>query len=69
MKRLQILGFRLNFSRMLRPLLLSEGEDFDTWLNGAPDKAFELIRTYDSDRMRIVQSGPDKAGRLEDVAA
>jgi len=46
------------------PVLLSEPEDFETWLTGPPDAAYRLVRTYDADRMHIVQSGADK----EDLA-
>jgi putative SOS response-associated peptidase YedK len=46
------------------PVLLSEPQEFDAWLNGSPDAAYGLVRPYDADRMRIVQSGSDKADRL-----
>jgi putative SOS response-associated peptidase YedK len=46
------------------PVLLSEPEEFDTWLNGSPDAAYGLVRPYDAARMCIVQSGSEKADRL-----
>lgn len=46
------------------PVLLSEEADFETWLTGSPEAAFGLIRTYDAERMRIVQSGAEKQDLL-----
>jgi putative SOS response-associated peptidase YedK len=46
------------------PVLLSEPEDFETWIAGSVEDAFRLVRTYDADRMRIVQSGADKEDLL-----
>lgn len=46
------------------PVLLSEPEEFETWLSGPPDAAFKLVRTFEAERMRIVQSGPEKMDRL-----
>jgi putative SOS response-associated peptidase YedK len=46
------------------PVLLTEEEQFSTWLTGSPQEAFGLIRTSDADRMRIVQSGYDKEDLL-----
>jgi len=46
------------------PVLLSEEADFETWLTGSPEEAFGLVRTYDADRMRIVQRGADKKDLL-----
>lgn len=45
-------------SRM--PVLLTEEPDFDCWLNGSPDNARELIKTYPDDQMEIVQAAKDK---------
>jgi putative SOS response-associated peptidase YedK len=42
------------------PVLLTEEEQFSTWLTGTPEHAFTLIKTSDPERMRIVQSGFDK---------
>ena len=42
------------------PVLLSGAADFDAWLSAPLDEAFRLVRTYDAERMRIVQSGKDK---------
>jgi putative SOS response-associated peptidase YedK len=46
------------------PVLLSEPADWDTWLTGSPDAAYRLVRTYDAERMRIVQSGAEKRDLL-----
>lgn len=46
------------------PVLLSEQADFDAWLSAPPDEAYQLVRTYDAERMRIVQSGADKLDLL-----
>ncbi|MDQ8700215.1 SOS response-associated peptidase [Hyphomicrobium sp. LHD-15] len=46
------------------PVLLSEPEDFETWLTGSPEAAYSLVRTYPAERMRIVQSGMDKQDLL-----
>ena len=45
------------------PVLLTDEEQFATWLTGTPKEAFGLIRTSDPGRMRIVQSGFDKEDR------
>ena len=42
------------------PVLLTEEDEFATWLTGTPEEAFGLIKTSDPDRMRIVQSGFEK---------
>jgi putative SOS response-associated peptidase YedK len=47
------------------PVLLTEEEQFSTWLNGSPEEAFGLIRPSDPERMRIVQSGFEKEDLLE----
>jgi putative SOS response-associated peptidase YedK len=47
------------------PVLLSEPEHFDIWLNGgSPDEAFALARPYSAQAMRIVQSGADREDLL-----
>lgn len=46
------------------PVLLSDEADFETWLTAPPDVAYGLVRTYDADRMRIVQSGAEKRDLL-----
>ena len=46
------------------PVLLSEEADFETWLSAPPEEAYRLVRTYDADRMRIVQSGKEKRDLL-----
>ncbi len=54
----------INHERM--PVLLSEPSQFDTWLNGSPQEAFALARSYPAEAMRIVQSGPERKDLLED---
>ena len=39
------------------PVLLTDEEQFATWLTGSPQEAFGLIHTSDPERMRVVQSG------------
>jgi putative SOS response-associated peptidase YedK len=56
----------INHERM--PVLLTQEEEFATWLSGAPQKALALAREYPPDQMRIVQAGLTKQDRL-DVAA
>jgi putative SOS response-associated peptidase YedK len=56
----------INHERM--PVLLTQEEEFETWLSGAPQKALTLAREYPPDQMRIVQAGLTKQDRL-DVAA
>ena len=52
----------INHERM--PVLLSEEEEFETWLSGSPAEAFELARSFDAGAMRIVQSGFEKKDLL-----
>jgi hypothetical protein len=42
---------------------LMQEDQFEVWLNGPPQEAFQLLASYDAVRMRIVQSGRD----LEDL--
>jgi putative SOS response-associated peptidase YedK len=53
----------INHERM--PVLLSEPEQFDTWLNGSPEEAFALARSYPAEAMRIVQSGSTREDLLK----
>ena len=53
---------QINHERM--PALLSEEEQFETWLSGSPQEALTLVRTFDADAMRIVQSGSDREDLL-----
>jgi putative SOS response-associated peptidase YedK len=53
----------INHERM--PVLLSNPADFETWLSGSTDEAFELARSYAADQMRIVQSGSERKDLLE----
>jgi putative SOS response-associated peptidase YedK len=46
------------------PVLLTEEEQFSTWLTGTPKEALGLMRTSDPHSMRIVQSGFDKEDLL-----
>ena len=52
----------INHERM--PVLLSEKQEFETWLTGTPAEAFALARSYDARSMRIVQSGCEKKDLL-----
>ena len=45
-------------SRM--PVILASREAYDVWLNGTPEKAFDLVQSYPADRMEIVQAGSDR---------
>lgn len=42
----------INHERM--PVLLTAEADWETWLQGTPQEAFELCRSYAADQMRIV---------------
>jgi putative SOS response-associated peptidase YedK len=53
----------INHERM--PVLLTQEDEFDTWLNGAPHVAFALAQEYPPGRMRIVQAGFNKQDLLE----
>lgn len=46
------------------PVLLSEPDAFEAWLSAPPEEAYRLVRTYDAERMRIVQSGAEKRDLL-----
>ena len=46
------------------PVLLTDEEQYSTWLSGSPEDAFGLIRTSDPTTMQIVQSGLDKKDQL-----
>lgn len=53
----------INHERM--PVIFTEDHEFETWLTGTPDEAHALVRTFEAERMRIVQSGkkgPDLLG-------
>jgi putative SOS response-associated peptidase YedK len=52
----------INHERM--PVLLSSADDFDQWMNGTPDEAFELVRPHPPENMRMVQSGFEKRDLL-----
>jgi putative SOS response-associated peptidase YedK len=52
----------INPERM--PALMSDPADFETWLSGPPEEAFQLARSYAADRMRIVKVGGDRQDRL-----
>ena len=51
-----------NHKRM--PVLLTKESELETWLSGSPAEAFGLVRSFDPDRMRIVQEGFDKEDLL-----
>lgn len=46
------------------PVLLTEENEFETRLTGSPLEAFELVKPFNPDRMRIVQEGFDKQDLL-----
>ena len=54
------------------PVMLTTDDDYNCWLNGTPDEARELVRSYPAEKMQIVQSGTERkdvmgksdAGRL-----
>jgi putative SOS response-associated peptidase YedK len=46
------------------PVLLTEEQEFETWLSGSPKEAFSLVKSFDADRMHIVQEGFDKEDLL-----
>jgi putative SOS response-associated peptidase YedK len=48
----------INHERM--PVLLSTEDEFERWLKAPASEAFNLARSFDPDRMRIVQSGKEK---------
>jgi putative SOS response-associated peptidase YedK len=53
----------INHERM--PVIFTEEYEFNTWLNGTPEEAHALVRSFPAERMRIVQSGkkqPDLLG-------
>ncbi len=52
----------INHERM--PVLLSNRDDFETWLSGSTEEAFRLARSYAADQMRIVQSGSERKDLL-----
>jgi putative SOS response-associated peptidase YedK len=52
----------INHERM--PVLLSEDADFEAWLSGTPAEAYALARSFDAEKMRIVQSGLEKEDLL-----
>ena len=52
----------VNHERM--PVLLDREDQFERWLEGTPNEAFDLARIYPAERMRIVQSGFEKKDLL-----
>lgn len=52
----------VNHERM--PVLLDGEQQFETWLSGSPQEAFSLVKSFDPDAMRIVQSGSDREDLL-----
>jgi putative SOS response-associated peptidase YedK len=47
------------------PVILTEEEQFDTWLRGSAEEAFGLIKASDPEQMQIVQSGLNKKDLLQ----
>ena len=41
-------------------MLLTDEQEFATWLTGTPKEALGLIKTSDPESMQIAQSGLDK---------
>jgi putative SOS response-associated peptidase YedK len=52
----------VNHERM--PVLLTQEDEFEAWLNGSPHEALQLVASCDAERMRIVQSGSDREDLL-----
>ena len=52
----------INHERM--PVLLTQQEEFDTWLRGSAQEAMALAREYPPEKMRIVQEGFFKEDRV-----
>jgi putative SOS response-associated peptidase YedK len=46
------------------PVILTDEEQFETWLSGTPDEALRLVKCFDPDRMRIVQEDFEKKDLL-----
>jgi hypothetical protein len=46
------------------PVLLTEEDEFKTWLTGTTEEAMGLVKPFDPDRMAIVQSGFEKKDLL-----
>jgi putative SOS response-associated peptidase YedK len=46
------------------PVILTEEDQFETWLSGTPQEAFSLVKSFDADRMHIVQEGFGKEDRV-----
>lgn len=42
------------------PVLLSGQEQFDTWLDGSPEEAYQLARPFPANEMQIVHKGEKK---------
>jgi putative SOS response-associated peptidase YedK len=57
----------INHERM--PVLLTREEEFNTWLNGTTQDAFELARTFPAEHMHLVQSGFERKDRLDGPSA
>ena len=53
----------INHERM--PVLISDPADFETWLSGSREDAFELARSYAAEQMRIVQFGAEREDLLK----
>ena len=50
------------------PVILDSEEAFETWTDGTPDEAFDLVNSYPADQMHIVQSGKDRKDLLGEAA-
>jgi hypothetical protein len=46
------------------PVILTEEAQFEMWLSGTRQEAFSLVKSFDADRMHIVQEGFGKEDRV-----
>jgi putative SOS response-associated peptidase YedK len=53
----------INHERM--PVLMSNPDDFETWLTGSTQEAFKLARCFAAEQMRIVQFGAEREDLLK----
>ena len=58
-----VVGFQVREAH-LNSALLTDEDQYSTWLTGTPEEAFGVIRTSDPATMQIVQLGFDKKDLL-----
>ena len=51
-----------NHERM--PVLLTQAEEFETWMQGTPTEAMALAREFPPDEVQIAQTGYEKEDLL-----